>query len=201
MLKKKSQSKVEETKEEIETNRKQVIIGYCCDDPGDSLRCKPQRFVRDLTEGVFAKDWDAFRIVYQQCTQSGQPPKWTYNYSAETTSTKEQRRSRMLIEWTPKKKELWYRPDLMLCQGYFYHENVVKSREEAPEIVLNETQIDFAKDHGLLLSHSKKVKVHQQRPFLTTYNTEPWGGGYCNRYDVVMDSVRYPRFYGCLGIY
>ena len=46
---------------------------------------------------------------------------------------------------------------------------------------------------------SHRLKTY--RPFLTTTNTEFWGGGKCQRYDIVYDTVIGRNWHGCIGIH
>ena len=134
-----------------------------------------------------------------------------------------------------KTNQIWYIPDILLCQGYFYDNRIVEHREHSSlaarleinveqqiqlyhhlnvpydldnydENKLDVNNINFADNlkYSIRLSrnpHQNQLWQHYNRSFLTTYNTEYWGGGKCARYDVIFESVFDRTLHGCVTIY
>ena len=56
----------------------------------------------------------------------------------------------------------------------------------------NVDQIEYGENLKFSIRLSRRnphLWSHHNRPFLTTYNTEFWGGGQCHRYDLIFESV------------
>ena len=132
-----------------------------------------------------------------------------------------------------KTNQVWYIPDILLCQGYFYDDRIIQHREhlsQAERLTINIEQemelyhhldvpydidnydenkmdvnnIEYASNlkYSIRLSKSdNQLWHHYNRSFLTTYNTEFWGGGKCKRYDIIFESVFDRTLHGCVTVY
>ncbi|ETO24146.1 hypothetical protein RFI_13014 [Reticulomyxa filosa] len=175
-----------------------VVIGYCCDNETEWVKCPPQEFVIALSEGTFPKH----NLIYQQCTRQGWPPFWTVNYTNYSLPSDERALQKRKAQHASP-EEQWLMPDIYFCQGFFYHKELVDTRRNANislHIPLTPELRQWATVHGIRHQKIHHIYHHtKQRPFLTTYNSEPWGdGGSCGeRYDMIMDSSIYREWQEC----
>eukprot|EP01084_Bolivina_argentea_P192342 330235_1 len=213
-----------------------VIVGYCCHTHSGMYNlCEPQKFVTDIAEGTFHKINK--KIIYQQCTKFGLAPKIFINpYSNISTSSQHIKIKKYLYNNTNlynkllsinNKLPIWYEPDILLCQGYFFDNSIIENRNKYSQRISINIEEEIKLYHHLnvpynidnydenmnieynenlkesirLSSHNKQLYQHYNRPFLTTYNTEFWGGGQCNRYDIIMESVFDRTLHGCVTVY
>ena len=192
---------------------------------GDYFPCEPQQFVIDIAEGTFNPINK--QIIYQQCNKHGLPPKFMIDPYTPTNL------QRPLPSNVTKTNQIWYLPDILLCQGYFYDNGIIEHRErksgskrleinieeqmgkyhhlDVPydidnydESVLDVNNIHYDDNlkYSIRLSkNDNKLWQHYNRSFLTTYNTEYWGGGKCNRYDIIFESVYDRTLHGCVTVY
>ena len=131
-------------------------------------------------------------------------------------------------------EQIWYLPDILLCQGYFYDDSIIHHRShlsQSQQISINIDEqmklyhhldvpydidnydknahadinnIKYADNlkYSIRLSRSdNRLWQHHNRSFLTTYNTEFWGGGRCKRYDIIFESVFDRTLHGCVTVY
>eukprot|EP01083_Nonionella_stella_P176743 619226_1 len=182
-----------------------IIIGFCCELPGSS-NCDLQEFVLVLSMAI----WNHSRhnIYFQKCLKNGLTPQ----HPKSQQVTIKQRRDPLLNnnntkQWiVPKNKEdMWFQPDMYLCQGYFWDQSIIDTRTTAADKIHLDHQdtIDLLQD-DIVFARQKNVPSHRlstYRPLLVTTNTEFWGGGLCKRYDIIFDTVIGRGYPQCTAIH
>eukprot|EP00483_Globobulimina_turgida_P012305 UN12328 len=99
-----------------------VVVGYCCrhSHAGIYRTCQAQKFVTDIAEGTFLKINK--QIIYQQCTKKGTAPQ----FMIDPYITKQPD----LPSNVTRTDKIWYIPDILLCQGYFYDNVIISHRAQ-----------------------------------------------------------------------
>eukprot|EP00485_Elphidium_margaritaceum_P014686 CAMPEP_0202733706 /NCGR_PEP_ID=MMETSP1385-20130828/188305_1 /ASSEMBLY_ACC=CAM_ASM_000861 /TAXON_ID=933848 /ORGANISM="Elphidium margaritaceum" /LENGTH=561 /DNA_ID=CAMNT_0049400045 /DNA_START=488 /DNA_END=2169 /DNA_ORIENTATION=+ len=199
-------------------NADYVVVGYCCQthDYDLSLPCKPQQFVIAIAEGTFLSINK--RIIYQQCTQSGLAPLFMRNASNAVTLTEQVWRVPDILlcqGYFYDNRIIAHREHLSHAQRItidieqemrrYHHMDVAYDIDNYnPNAVMDVDAIEYANNlkYSIRLSRSNtQLWQHHNRSFLTTYNTEYWGGGQCTRYDIIFESVFDRTLHGCVTVY
>lgn len=82
-------------------------------------------------------------------------------------------------------------PDAIFCMGWFYNRSIHNLRIASPKNDSHRSGWDG------LIHWDKTSRPLQNRPFTMALNSEPWGRGTCESYDVILDIKKTKLHSGC----
>lgn len=176
-----------------------IVVGFCCE--MERKECELQKFVHSLASVTFAG-----RDVYYQMTKLN-------GFAVDAVNTQitlSERHGFPDKEWKGG-HQMFFEPDIYICQGYFLDIAIVNKKKESQRINLltgdyeNEKQ-SLLDDFGIMVAkrHEKAAHVYEHtkdRSFLLTMNNEFWDPHSCERYDVMFDSEYARHSRGCVVIH